>query len=111
VHGAVASSGLNDASLVAAVLADWRTAPVSAGVRVTLGLLEKLTLTPDAVTPDDMAAPRAAGVSDEAIEDAIAICALFNTMDRIADALDFTPPTPEQAARGAASQLARGYRM
>lgn len=97
--------------MAAAVLADWRTADVSDGMRATLGLLEKLTLTPDAVTPEDMAAPRAAGVSDEAIEDAIVVCALFNVMDRIADALDFTPPTPEQAARGAPGQLKRGYSL
>lgn len=96
---------------MAAVLTDWRTAPIGSGLRATLGLLEKLTLAPDAVTPADLAAPRAAGVSDEAIEDAIAICALFNIVDRIADTLDFTPPTPSQAARGAAAQLKRGYRI
>lgn len=97
--------------MVAAVLADWRTADISDGMRATLGLLEKLTLTPDAVTPEDVVAPRAAGLSDDAIEDAIVVCALFNVIDRIADALDFTPPTPEQAARGAAGQLKRGYSL
>ena len=55
---------------VAAVLNDWRTAPIDAKLRAMLGFLEKLTLTPAEVGPADVAPLRAAGLSDAAIEDA-----------------------------------------
>ena len=77
------------------VLDDWRTAPVDERLRATLGFLEKLTLSPGEVGPEDVAPLRAAGVRDEAIEDAILVCTLFNVMDRIADALDFEVPERE----------------
>jgi hypothetical protein len=50
-----------------------------------------------------------AGVSAGAILDAIYICATFNLIDRVADALGFE--VPESFARGAASQLKRGYKL
>lgn len=91
------------------MLADWRTAPVTPKLRATLGLVEKLTLTPADVTPDDMEAVRAAGVSEHAILDAINICAAFNLIDRVADALGFDVPV--SFMKGAANQLRRGYKM
>jgi alkylhydroperoxidase family enzyme len=91
------------------VLADWRTAPVSDGLRATLGFLEKLTLRPDELGPADAAEVRAAGVSDEALEDAIHVCALFNMIDRIADALAFHVPAREESERVAPRFFARGY--
>jgi uncharacterized peroxidase-related enzyme len=100
---------LSDA-LVSAVLDDWRTAPVGEKLRATLGFLERLTLSPGEVTPADVAPLRAAGVSDRAIEDAIQVCALFNLIDRVADALDFEVPSPESFAQSAEMLLKRGYR-
>jgi alkylhydroperoxidase family enzyme len=78
-------------------------------LRATLGLLEKLTLTPEDVGPQDMEAVRATGVSEQAMLDAIYICVAFNLIDRVADALGFE--IPETFARGAASQLKRGYKV
>lgn len=49
-------------------------------------------------------------MSDQAIEDAIHVCALFNIIDRVADALGFDIPTPEGFAQGADNLLKRGYR-
>jgi alkylhydroperoxidase family enzyme len=91
------------------VLADWRTAPVPEGLRATLGFLAKLTLEPDSVGPDDVAAVRRAGVSDEALIDAVSVCALFNTIDRVADALSFRVPPLEESERIAPGFFARGY--
>jgi alkylhydroperoxidase family enzyme len=95
------------------VLADWRTAPVEPGLRATLGLLEKVTLRPVEVGPADITEVRAAGVSDEAIEDALAVCACFNLIDRLADAFGFTPIShvlgPEGLLRHEAAFLERGY--
>jgi uncharacterized peroxidase-related enzyme len=85
---------LKDPELVKAVLADYRTAPVSERVRATLVFLEKLTLKPQSVTAADAAAARAAGVSDAALKDAVFICTLFCVIDRVADALGFVPSDP-----------------
>jgi len=74
-----------------------------------LGFLEKLTLAPGGIGWDDLSAVRAAGVSDAAVEDAIYVCAFFNIIDRVADALGFTVPSPEDFARRAGRFLEEGY--
>ena len=58
-------------------------------MRMTLAFLQKLTLDPWNVTPADIAPLKEQGLSEEAIEEAIRVCLCFNTMDRLADALDF----------------------
>jgi alkylhydroperoxidase family enzyme len=90
-------------------LDDPATAPIGEGLRATLGFLRKLTLEPEAIGPDDAELVRAAGVSDEALEDAIHVCALFNVIDRIADALGFDLPDAEYWDRVAPGFLAGGY--
>ncbi len=74
-----------------------------------LGFLEKLTLAPGDVGQGDLTPLRAAGVSVAAIEDAIYVCAFFNIIDRVADSLDFTVPSPEDFARRAGRFLEEGY--
>jgi uncharacterized peroxidase-related enzyme len=108
-HEAVASAVL-DPSITAAVVTDWRTAGVDDRVKATLGLLEKLTLTPDEVGPIDVRAVLDAGVNPEAIRDAIEICALFNTINRVADGLDFALPTTADRAFNTRVLLKLGYR-
>ncbi|QUR69294.1 carboxymuconolactone decarboxylase family protein [Mycobacterium spongiae] len=108
-HEAVASAVL-DPSITAAVIADWRTAEVDDGLKATLGFLEKLTLTPDEVQPRDARAVLDAGVSPEALRDAISICAAFNTINRVADGLDFTLPTNADRAMSTRVLLTVGYR-
>jgi alkylhydroperoxidase family enzyme len=76
-------------TIVQAVLDDYKTAPIDEKLRLTLAFLEKLTLRPAEVGPDDVAPLRAAGLPDVAIEEAIRVCFLFGTIDRIADALAF----------------------
>jgi alkylhydroperoxidase family enzyme len=94
---------------VAAVLENWRTAPIDAKLRATLGFLQKLTLAPADVRPADVAPLRAAGVSDAAIEDAIHACVLFNIYDRMADSLSFHLPGPDGYAASGRSLMKRGY--
>jgi hypothetical protein len=57
-----------------------------------LGYLEKVTLDPDHVTSDDADAVRATGLSDEAITDAVHVCAMFQIYDRLADAMAWHIP-------------------
>jgi alkylhydroperoxidase family enzyme len=76
-----------------------------------LAFLEKLTLRPDEVGPADAEAVRAAGVSDEALRDAITVCALFNMIVRLADALGWDVPSPERVAQRAPAMLEGGYAL
>jgi alkylhydroperoxidase family enzyme len=91
------------------VLDDYRTAPIDERLRTTLAFLEKLTLDPGAVGPEDIAPMRAAGVSDQAVEEAIYVASLFNAMDRLADAFDFELPRPEHGPRTAWVLTKLGY--
>lgn len=100
---------MGDEKLVERVLEDWRTAPIDQRLRGMLGFLEKLTLEPAEVTAADVVPLRAAGLSDEAIEDAIHASVLFNIYDRMADTLGFDVPGPEAFAHGAKMLLRRGY--
>ncbi|MFL5981396.1 MAG: hypothetical protein ACJ74R_06795 [Gaiellaceae bacterium] len=90
---------------------DWRTAPVDPKLRATLGFLEKLTLDPSSVTRADADAVRAAGVSDQAIVDAIHVCALFSMIVRLADSLGWDVPSFDEFSARADSMLASGYAL
>jgi len=79
-------------------------------VRAALKFLEKLTLTPENVASADVAAARAAGVSDRALREAIYVCFLLSTMDRLADALGFPLLDPRQLRTGARFVARFGYR-
>ena len=94
---------------MAEVLADYRTAPISEPLRAMLAFLEKLTLSPEEVGPDDVAPLRAAGLTDQAIEDAVQVTANFAVINRLADAFGFEPGSPKALSRYADFLLQRGY--
>jgi uncharacterized peroxidase-related enzyme len=98
-----------DDAVVKAVLGDYRTAPIPEKLRAMLGFLEKLTLRPAEVGPADMPPLRAAGLTDEEIEDAIHVCAMFNLINRVADSLGFDQATEEGYAGAARMLLRSGY--
>jgi alkylhydroperoxidase family enzyme len=76
-----------------------------------LGFLEQLTLRPDELGPADAEAVRAAGVSDQALRDAITVCALFNMIVRLADSLGWDVPPPERLSQRAPAMLEGGYAL
>ena len=76
-----------------------------------LAFLEKLTLRPDEVGPADVEPVRAAGVSDEALRNAITVCALFSMIVRLADSLGWDVPSPERLRRRAPAMLEGGYAL
>jgi alkylhydroperoxidase family enzyme len=77
----------------------------------TLVFLEKLTLRPDEIEPADADAVRAAGVSDEALRDAVTVCALFSMIVRLADALGWDVPDREALQQRAPAMLEGGYAL
>ena len=66
-----------------------------------LPLLEKVTLTPDQVASADVDAVRAAGVPDEAMVDALHVNVIFNIMNRLANAFDFSWDSEQHVRIGA----------
>jgi uncharacterized peroxidase-related enzyme len=109
-HHAVAARAMG-ADVVDAVLADFRTAPVTPQVKAALGFLDKLAKEPASVTASDVRTLRAAGIGDAGVVTLIHVTALFCTVNRIADALGFEVPSASAFARQAGPLLKFGYRL
>jgi uncharacterized peroxidase-related enzyme len=107
-HRATSARGLSQATVDAA-LADYHTAPLPLGLIATLSFLEKLTRTPDDVTAADAALVLQAGVTPEALTDAVAVATLFAVVTRHADALQFALPSEAEFDKAATMLLKRGY--
>ena len=75
-----------------------------------LGFLEKMTLSPQELGPADVAPLREAGLTDEEIADAIHVCAAFNLVNRLADALGWEAQKATAIHRFADMLLKIGYR-
>jgi len=108
-HSATARQAYQDGPKVAAVLTDLESAPVEPGLRATLRMLGKLTRE-GKVDAADMRQVLSAGVSRQQAEDALAVCAAFNTTNRLADAFGFEVLSSEDFEAGAKYLLKRGYR-
>jgi hypothetical protein len=54
---------------------------------------------------------RAAGVSDEALRDAVTVCALFSMIVRLADSLGWDVPEWETLQQRAPAMLDGGYAL
>jgi uncharacterized peroxidase-related enzyme len=97
--------------VIGELLADWRQADVNPRLRPILDLVRKLTLSPGKITSADVDPIFAAGWNDRALHDAVAVCALFNLMNRLANGLgveaseDYIRMSAERAARGGYIQL------
>ena len=91
------------------MLADLESAPVEEPLRATLRMLGKLTRE-GKVGAEDIRDVLAARVSPRQVEDALAVCAAFDTTDRLADAFGFEVLSPEGFEAGAKYLLKRGYR-
>ncbi|HMC53709.1 MAG: hypothetical protein DMD35_17445 [Gemmatimonadetes bacterium] len=96
---------------MAAVLKDYRTAPIDDRMRETLRLLEKFTLRPDDLGPADIRAVLATGVSREMIRDAFYVAFLFNGYDRLADTLGWELPELGYYAKAGKFLLKKGYQL
>jgi alkylhydroperoxidase family enzyme len=91
------------------VVDDWRTAPVRAEVAAALVFIEQLALRPDELTAAHAGAARAAGVSEQGLRDAAAVCALFSMIVRLADAFGWDVPEWERLLQRAPAMLEGGY--
>jgi uncharacterized peroxidase-related enzyme len=77
---------LGDRSLVDAVLEDYRTAPVDDRTKALFAFIEKMNERSNQIQRDDIDHLKQAGWTEEAIYDAITVCALFRFYNAWVDA-------------------------
>lgn len=87
-HMEVAKS-VYDEKLIKAIVEDVDNAPIEAKLKETLKFIKKLTVSPNTLTKEDYIPMREAGLSNEAIREAIHVCGVFSVINRLADAFDF----------------------
>jgi hypothetical protein len=93
------------------VLADVDAAPVDDKVKAMIHYLEKVTLEPGALLPEDAARVLAHGVTPKAIEDALMVAFCFNLITRLADSFGWHIPDEGGFQASGKSLLERGYLM
>lgn len=87
VHEKTARAFGVEAGLLADLLADIETAQVEERMRPLLSYVAKLTRQPARVSPADARRVLDAGWDEEALHDAVSVCALFNFMNRFVGGL------------------------
>lgn len=87
--------------MVHAVLQDYQSAPISDQEKALFKFVEKLNATPNSVSRSDIEEAQRAGWSEEALYDAITVCALFNFYNRWIDGtgVQDMPPHGYEASR------------
>jgi alkylhydroperoxidase family enzyme len=92
------------------VLTDYRTAPLDANERALFAFIEKVNSDESSrLQPQDLDEVKAAGWTDEALYDAITVCALFNFYNKWIDATGVSD-MPAAAYEASGTRLATvGY--
>jgi uncharacterized peroxidase-related enzyme len=72
---------------IEALVEDIGHAPVTPKLRVLFSYVEKLSTAPSKITQKDSKAVYDAGWSEQALHDAVSVCALFNFMNRFVSGL------------------------
>jgi len=94
---------------VDAVLEDFRTAPIGAREKALFAFLERMNRESNRLQREDVDAVIAAGWTEEAVYDAITVCALFNFYNKWIDATGVSD-MPAAAYDASGQRLAeRGY--
>jgi alkylhydroperoxidase family enzyme len=71
---------------VASVLKDYRNAPISEAEKALFRFIDKVNRQSNTIGPADIAEVKAAGWPEEALYDALSVCAIFNFYNRWIDA-------------------------
>ncbi|MEP7383469.1 MAG: hypothetical protein ABI910_17420, partial [Gemmatimonadota bacterium] len=107
---AVAASLLGNRTLVDAVLDDYRTAPIDAQDRALFAFIEKMNSDASSrLQQQDLDEAKAAGWSDEALYDAITVCALFNFYNKWIDATGVSDMPAAAYAMSGVRMAEHGY--
>jgi uncharacterized peroxidase-related enzyme len=103
-------SAIADRALAVPAFAGWEDGRAGPAVTAAARFVVKLTQSPEDLGTADVAATRAAGVTDAALAEAIYIAFLFNAINRVADALEFTHHSERARIQGANLLRRMGYR-
>lgn len=102
---------LGDKALVEAVLEDYTKAPISDAEQALFAFIVKVNAESITIGPADIEALHKVGWTDEALYDAITVCALFNFYNRWIDASGVHEMSEAGHAAGGKRLAERGYIM
>lgn len=108
-HEAVAAEYGVEPEVFTALFEDLDTAPVDDKLKPILHYIRKLTETPTKMTQADADAVFEAGWDEYALHDAIAVCCIFNWMNRFMLGHGIQPLPPEVARSSASTRAQLGY--
>lgn len=91
------------------MLEDFRTAPISDRDKALFAFIERMNRESHTLTKEDVDRVKAAGWSEEAIYDAITVCALFNFYNKWIDATGVSDMSAESYAMSGERMAAHGY--
>jgi alkylhydroperoxidase family enzyme len=94
---------------VDAVLDDYRTAPIGDAEKALFAFIDKMNRESTSIGRADVEAVRAAGWTDEALYDAITVCALFNFYNKWIDATGVGDMPPAAYFASGERLAASGY--
>lgn len=100
---------LGDADLVRAVLDDYTRAPISGRDRALFAFVDKVNRAANEIGPEDVEAVKAAGWSEEAVYDAVTVCALFNFYNVWVDATGVSHMSAEAYEMSGRRLATEGY--
>ena len=100
---------LGNRSLVDAVLEDYRTAPIDDREKALFGFIEKMNEQSNQIRRDDIDRLKQAGWTEEAIYDAITVCALFRFYNAWIDATGVHDLPAGAYAMGGKRLATQGY--
>ena len=91
------------------MLADYRTAPIDEREKALLAFIEKMNTQSNRIRRDDIDRAKAAGWTEEAIYDAITVCALFRFYNAWIDATGVHDMPAAAYAMSGKRMAASGY--
>lgn len=92
-----------------AVLSDFRTAPIDDGWKALFGFIERMNAESHTLQASDVQAVVDAGWSEEAVYDAITVCALFNFYNKWIDATGVSDMAPSAYTMSGERIAEHGY--
>ena len=108
-HAAVAAELLGDRALVDAVLADPASAPITDAEKALFAFVTRVNQASFEVTREHVDAVVRAGCPEEAVYDAITVCALFNFYNRWCDSAGVHAMAHDDHAASGARMARHGY--
>ena len=100
---------LGSREVVDAVLTDHRTAPITGAEHALFRFIEKVNAESNQIQQDDIDAMKRAGWNEEAIYDAISVCALFRFYNTWIDATGVSDMPAASYAASGERMAAHGY--